>query len=189
MGIPALDLLSPTASAVRSGEGYVVPRFVEVTAGAHAIVTSLAVAPRDVVHRGQTIATVEQLGAGGDGRRRQVSIQAPVTGLVTRRWAKVGDVVAGAWPILSIASSHEVMVAARFPSRDAAHLRRGASASVLLRGAARATVPGTIVSVVDAPEADAGRGEADRRACVVVSLAVAPPGAVWPGSGARVDIA
>lgn len=188
MATPALDILSPTAAAVRSREGYVVPRFVEVTAGTHGILTSLAVSPRDVVHRGQPIATLERLAPTGEAVRDRVTIEAPVTGLVTRCWAAVGDAVSGTWPVLSIASAQDVMVVVRFPSHDAARLRRGARASVLLRGAARAIVQGTIVSVVDALPPDGRGGEPGRRACVVVSLPAAPPAGIWPGSGARVDI-
>jgi multidrug resistance efflux pump len=183
-----LDGSPRTCGAVRSLEAHVVPQLVDVTAGSHGIVISLAVAPGEVVHRGQPVATLESLSAPGQ-RGGHVAVEAPVAGLVTRCWAMVGDVVSGSWPIMSISSPEDVMVVGRFSPDDAARIPRGAPANVVFHAADRATVPGTVVSVIEAVEPCAPEGAPDRRGCVVVSLLAAPPEVLWPGRDAEVEIA
>jgi biotin carboxyl carrier protein len=187
MASAAMAATPPTVAA-RSGDGYVVPHLVEVTAAAHGIVTSLAVAPRDVVRSGQLVAVLQRLSSTGERGCDQLAVIAPVSGIVTRCWAAPGDVVSGRWPILAIASSQDVMVVAHVSSDRLPRLHRGAQVEVLLGEAERATVAGAIVSVIDGLELGVQGDGTSGRACVVVSLPTAPAAAVWPGSFARVDL-
>lgn len=190
MAMPVLASPSQLGALARSFEGYVVPTFVEVDASTYGILTSVEVAPRDVVHRGQTVATLDRLGrsrAGGGGR---VAVVAPITGLVTRCWTTAGEAVARGWPIVSIASGEQVMVVARFSPEDVARLRRGDPATVRLRGAPRAGLTGVVESVIEGVEPGRYEGASDRRTTrVIVALATAPAEALWPGTTAEVEIA
>ncbi len=179
-----------TGTVLRSLQGYVVPRFVAVTAGSHGIVTGLAVRPHEIVQRGQTIASLERLASHRERDSGDLVVAAPIAGLVTRCWVTAGDVVSGVWPIVPIASSEGVTVVARFSPESTARLRRGAPATVRFHSSTRATFPATIESVIEAPEPSAVEGAPDRRATrVVLSLPRAPATALWPGTAAQVEVA
>jgi hypothetical protein len=173
----------PSRAPLRSLGAYVVPRFVEVTAAARGAVTSVLLGPREVVRRGQAVATLELLGSHGANTHGTVAVRAPVTGLVSRCWASPGEVVGPASPIMSVASAENVLVVAKFPAGSA--LRLG-SAMALLHPAAREAVPATIVSIIDSP--NPGRGARRSPTRVVISFTNAPAEVLWPGTPVRVDI-
>jgi hypothetical protein len=174
----------PSCATLRSLEAYVVPHFLEVPAGVRGTVTSVF-QPRDVVRRGQTVATLEPLGPRREHEHCAVPVKAPVTGLVTRRWASPGDRIGPASPVLSIASAENVFVVARFPAGTSSWFGRG-SAAALLHPGARGAVPATIVSITEAPEWGGGADGCPTR--VVLSLPSAPPEVLWPGTLVRVEI-
>jgi hypothetical protein len=176
-----------SSTVFRSLEAHVVPHLVQVDAGMDGIVSSV-VAPHDVVERGQTVAVFERLWPRDD-HDQHVAVRAPIPGLVTRCWAKAGDLVGRTWPILHIASRDDVLVVARFAAETVTRLRRGSRAAVFLVASAREPLSATIMSVVEVPEADASEGaHASRSAAVVLSLPYAPVEALWPGSAAHVEV-
>jgi len=164
-----------------------VPRLVEVAAGMDGIVSSI-VAPHDVVEHGQTVAVFERLWPRDD-HDQHVAVPAPVRGLVTRSWAKAGDLVGRTWPILHIASGDDVLVVARFAAETVTWLRRGSRAAVFLVAGEPEPLSATVMSVIEVPEAGASEGaQESRSAAVVLSLPHAPVQALWPGSVARVEV-
>jgi hypothetical protein len=181
----ALPPSSPSCATLRSLEAYVVPHLVDVTAAARGAVASILVEPRAVVRRGQTVAVLEPFGRRREPEPRAAPLKAPVAGLVIRCWASPGDVVWRASPVLSIASTDDVLVVAKFPAGTSAWIDRG-SAAALLHPGARGPLPATIVTIVEAPEW--GRGVDGCPARVVLSLADPPTDVLWPGTPVRVEI-
>jgi hypothetical protein len=175
----------PSCATLRSLEAYVVPHFVAVTADARGTVTSVLFEPREVVRRGQTVATLEPLGPRREHEHCAVPVKAPVTGLVTGRWATPGDMVERASPVLSIASAENALAVAKFPAGASSWFGRG-SAAVLLHPRACEAVPATIVSISEAPEWGGGADGCPTR--VVLSLSNAPAEVLWPGTPVRVEI-
>jgi hypothetical protein len=125
------------------------------------------------------------LGPRREHEHGTVPVEAPVTGLVTRRWASPGDVVGRASPVLSIASAENVLVVAKFPAGTSLWFGRG-SAAALLHPGAHGAVPATIVSIVEAP--GWGRGADGCPTRVVLSLSNAPAEVLWPGTPVGVEI-
>lgn len=177
--------LPTLATTLRSLEAYVLPNLIDVTAGAAGIVSSLRVGPRQIVERGQTLATVRRV-ALLPGRRAEAvfSVRAPVAGVVTRSWPRPGELVGGSWPLVSMASSEDVMLVALFPPESAPRIRRGDAAAVFLAGAAGA-FPATVVNVIEAPELAVAEPPVTR---VVLSFPDAPASALWPGMPALVHV-
>jgi biotin carboxyl carrier protein len=176
---------SLSSTRVRSFEGYVLPHLTDVTAGTAGVVSSILVSPHEVVQPGQTVAVLERLSSCGGEDRSRVAVKAPAAGLVTRCWATTGELVGANWPILSIARSEDVMVVARFPPGHSARICRGCAATVLLAGEEREAFPASILTVIEAPDADAPDA---RSARVVLSFPAPPAKALWPGTPARVEI-
>jgi hypothetical protein len=151
-------------------------------------VTAVHFAPRQVVRCGQTVAKCQPLWPGAGRGRGATSHEAPVSGLVTRRWVTPGDRVWRTSPVVSIASSENVLVVARFAAGTPVQAG-SSSAAVLLDGSTRNALPATIITVVEAPEWATGDGEPE--ACptrVVLSLPCAPAEALWPGARVQVEI-
>jgi HlyD family secretion protein len=179
-----------THSPWLSVEAYVLPQLLEVAAGAHGIVAAVLVAPHDLVRAGEVVAIVEQLRPSvRDGADRTLCVKAPTDGLVTRCWVSAGDAVAASSPVLSMASSEEVLVIARFPAAAAADLCSGGHAQVRVPVTAPGTRSTKIVSVLRAMN-DPGDEERTgaRMTRIVLSLPNAPPEALWPGTPAAVEI-
>jgi multidrug resistance efflux pump len=170
---------------MRSFEGYVLPHLMDVTAGTHGVVSSILVSPHEVVRRGQTVAVLERLVPRPDESRCRVAVTAPAAGLVTRCWATTGELVGATWPILSIASSDDVMLVARFTPGHTAWIRRGCAATVTLAGDEREAFPASILSVIEAPDASAPGARSTR---IVLSFPAPPAKALWPGTPAQVEI-
>jgi multidrug resistance efflux pump len=176
-----------SSTVFRSLEAHVVPHLVQVDAGTDGIVSSV-VAAHEVVERGQTVAVLERL-SPRDDHDQQVAVTAPVPGVVIRCWAKAGDLVGRAWPILHIASRDDVVVVARFAAETVARLRRGSNAAVFLVAGKPEPRSATIMSVVEVADTGASEGaHASRSAAVVLSLPHAPVEALWPGSAAHVEV-
>jgi HlyD family secretion protein len=183
-----LTVSHPGAAPLRSLEAYLVPHVIDVTAGAHGRVSTVFFGACQVVRCEQTVATCEPLGPRRQRERGTFSLKAPVTGLVTRRWVSPGDRVVRSSPIVSIASSANVLVVAKFPAGSSVTLG-GSSASVLLDGSARAALPASIITVVEAPEWVPGDGAPDARPTrVVLLLPCAPAEVLSPGTPVRVEI-
>jgi hypothetical protein len=179
-------LLQPAiGTPLRSFEGYALPHLVDVSAGRRRAVTSLLVSPHDVVRRGQTVALVEPVSPGHDG----CEVKAPVAGLVIRCCAATGQPLAGNWPILTIASSENLLVVARFAPGNLSRIRHGDTATVRFGGGEGVALAARIVSAVEAPDPDPSADGRDGRSIrVVLSVPDAPPKALWPGTPARVAI-
>jgi hypothetical protein len=178
------------AARLRSVEAYVLPHLIDVTAGAHGTVTSVDVVPRAIVRRGQRLATLQPAEPRRDDDDCAVIVRAPVTGLVTRCRVSVGETLRRASPLVSIASSENVLVSAKFVAGCLAGLDRD-SAAVVLHGKGRDPIGASVISViacewalVDGP-ADAADARSTR---VVLSLSNAPPEVLWPGTPVEVVI-
>lgn len=173
---------------LRSTRAYVLPRLVDVSSGTRAIVKSLAVAPQDVVKPGQTVAVLERIWPRVDGDHGDIDAKSPIGGLVARCRARVGDLIGGSWPILSIASGQDVMVMAHFPAESAPLLRRGLQGTVAI-GNSPEPFPATIVTVIGPGEGSSAEAPAgDRLVRIVLSIPNASPEALWPGTPAEVEI-
>ena len=189
MASTVLTASSPSSTRQRSLEAYVLPHLVDVTPGVHAIVKCVLVEPHGVVRRGQTVAVLDRLLTQREEDPDQLVIEAPAAGLVTRCWATAGDIVAGAWPIVSIASAENVFVVARFAPDSMARIRVQGAASVRLIGAKPEAFPATIVTVVEAPDEGAVLGGRDARSIrVVVTFSDAPAKLLWPGTPVHVEV-
>jgi len=182
-----LTTSSRSSMVFGSLEAHVIPRLVQVAAGTDGIVSSVA-APHDAVERGQTVAVVERLWPRDDYDQR-VAVTAPAPGVVTRCWAKAGDLVGRTWRILHIASSEDVLVVARFAAETVARFRQGNRTAIFLGPGEPEPLSATIISVVEVPEAGASEGAAGARCVrVVLSLSHAPVEALSPGSAAHVEV-
>ncbi len=169
------------APPLRSLDGYVLPHLVDVTAGAPARVKAVLVSPHDVLRRGDVVASVEPLFAGGDQESRPIPIRAPVDGVVTRCWAMIGDIVGSIWPILSVASAERVLIVARFAAGTAAHIRTDHAALVIVGEEA---FPAHVVGISGVTEVSAS--ETSTR--VVLSFPDPPANGLWPGTPVVVEI-
>ena len=82
-------------------------------------------------------------------------ISAPSTGVVTRRWAEPGALIAASSPLVSIASSNLIKFAGRVTSAHAATLREGSSAIVL----AGESIEGIVSRVIASADKSAAGAE------------------------------
>jgi hypothetical protein len=176
---------SRSSPPLRSVEAYVLPDVVEVTAGARGIIRSVRFAPRDVVFRGQTVATFEPLRSRGKHDRGVAAVTSPMTGMVTRCWVNPDDEIGRASPLVCIASSENVLVSAKFPAGSSLRLGHGARAVVRC---ACESVPATIVSIIRRPGSDDREESEARITRVVLAVSIAPFEALWPGTPVQVEI-
>jgi multidrug resistance efflux pump len=179
-----LTVSCPSSAPLSSLEAYVSAHLVDVSAGTHGVVRSVVVAPNDVIACGETLAVLDPVSPRGQRHHHALTVNAPVAGLVIGCWAAPGETVTDHQPILTIARSERVIVIARFPPGYPARLRAGASATVRIGGDPARDVGATIVSAVEAPDADGAPGGRSTR--VVLSVPRAPPKALWPGTPACV---
>lgn len=178
-----------TPCALRSVEGYVLPHLVDVSARAHGRVRSILVAPHDSVRRGQSLVVFDRAFDRSEDDHGAIIINSPVTGLVTRCWATQGEIVAGTWPLLSIASSENVLVVARFVAGNAPPIEPHGVATVLLSGREGDAYPARVMNVVMAPAPCAETGGPDTRSMhVALSFPDAPAKALWPGTPVVVEL-
>jgi multidrug resistance efflux pump len=176
----------PSSAPLSSLEAYVSAHLVDVSAGIRGVVRSVVVAPNDVVGCGDTLAVLDPVSPRGQRHDHAFKVNAPVAGLVIQCWAAPGESLTDHQPILTIARSDRVIVIARFPPGNRERLRAGASGTVRVAGDAARDVAATIVSAVEGPDADEAPGGRSTR--VVLSIAKAPPEALWPGTPAYVRI-
>jgi multidrug resistance efflux pump len=179
----------------RSLEAYVLPRVVDVLPGRGGRVIALLVGDYGPVACGQALARLDRRWdpsppRADDPIELEAVVRAPTSGLVSRCWASVGEAVGPTRPLLSIASSEEVLVVARFARGALSRLRSGRPGLVAVVGSSREASPARIETIVEAPD----RGGADRRVVddgpvrVVLRLASAPLEALWPGRPAEVEV-
>lgn len=170
----------------RSIEAYVLPRMIDVGPDNPAIVTALLVREHELLARGQPVARV-RWPAPSPGRVAPVEaiITAPTPGMVVRCWASPGDRVGPGRGILSMTSSEDVLVVARFERPALPHLWRGAFASVFVGNGARPPTHARIASVTELPDRDSP-GEGPIR--VILRMPAAPVEALWPGTRATVGV-
>jgi multidrug resistance efflux pump len=179
----------PSSTPLRSLEAYVLAHTVDVSAGTHGVLKSVVVEPNDVVGCGQTVAVLEPVTRRGQTHDHGLAVKAPVAGLVIRWWAAPGESLGDDQPILTIARSEKVLVIARFPPGNLTRVRRGALATVRVGGDDGKDISATIISAVEAPDADAvADASGGRSTRVVLSIPEGPPEALWPGTPAYVRI-
>jgi multidrug resistance efflux pump len=173
----------------RSIEGYVLPRMLDVAPDHPALVTELLVREYEHVERGQPVARVRRPSPSSGEAPGEALVTSPTSGLVVYRWAAPGEMVGPGDAILSMFSSEDVLVVARFGRAAVPRLHRGAVATVLVGNGSGPLVPARIVSVTGTSKAGALDGApADGPIRVVLRLPAAPVEALWPGTRATVEL-
>jgi hypothetical protein len=116
----------------------------------------------------------------------EATITAPTPGLVVRCWASDGDRVGPGRAILSMTSSDDVLLVARFERPALPYLRRGGFAAARVgNGGVRMPAHARIACVTELPD----RGAPDEGPIrAVLRLPTAPVEALWPGTRATVEV-
>ncbi len=200
--------LDPTVNTISSIEAYVLPEVVWVAPTTSGVVTRVFVRERDAVARGQDLlelaCSLEHLGrdappAGGprghgealprDSGQR-MTLQASLSGVVSRCYVEVGDSVSPSTAALSVIRAEDVLVVARFRESAVASIRNAVTASVRIPRARvtglRATILG-MGAILPWHAMNAAPGE-DGTVRVIARLRSLPFHALWPGIEAVVDL-
>ncbi len=111
-------------------------------------------------------------------------LTAPTPGLVVRCWAATGDPVGPGRAAVSMTSSDDVLVVARFGPAALPLLRRGDAATALV-GVRGSPADAAVVSVTELPDLSPGDGPIR----VVLRIPSAPVEALWPGTRATIELA
>lgn len=115
-------------------------------------------------------------GAGG-----QLTVSAPVSGVVTERTATVGEAVERTTPLLVIENLQTVLVEAHVPEREVSHVRIGQSVAVTTAAYPEQTFSGVVQSL-------AGKVDEKTRALTVRCLIENPAGRLRPEMFAQVTL-
>ena len=185
---------SPRNSATaHSLEAYVLPHVLDVVSETGGLVSSVLVGEYELVVQGQPLVRLQRRWDLSEARADdaiEAVVRAPTSGLVSRRWTAVGEAVGPTRPILSIVSSQDVLVVARFARGALPRLRSARPGSVLIGGSSRQALPARIVTIVEVP--DGGRQDDLERESgpvrVILRLGSASAEALWPGIPAEVVV-
>ncbi len=91
--------------------------------------------------------------AYGEFKLSETKVATLVSGLVTKRWVEAGNTVVAGQPVLAVAETSLIVVNTNVDQRFSAQVRKGQSATVILRGRTAQPFPGYVFRVY--PQADA----------------------------------